>query len=677
MIDKVTLNGSTEVVDITGSKKNYREGRCLRSTDAGIGNFRIYPDSFPINQTYYTIGVYNRTQDRYECSHFYAASWGIAIQAAGTVLPLQTKSGIDRILYGDLVTTGSEDKLENCIQIKKRSNSNYSGFTMTTSDWRALPDATDIIFESLETTTTVKASEAIAADEVDMYTGTTAQQVTDSQGYEDYYRVRRFHEIVVDKGTTGTQTTKRDELFRFDAKDFRYNDTKGLQAKDKPYTSGYMVEEQATKRFTLTPSQTGWEGQTIVNVTPESGSFVIDGFVMEMGKPTESWANGRIEFYNNAEASGEALLDLDIRYENFDGRTEYRVNTYYAGTPYDYSALPGEHAYIPLPTTFTVSQESPLYLKISSENNSWLSAGGYSGSKGISTTTSAWQTSVDMTLRGFDDQEDVTASAFNDLKSTKQDTLVSGTNIKTVNGNSLLGSGNIVISGGGGSSYSAGDGIDITSDVITNTREQRVLTFEDSTTGVKAALRVISPHWDKNNTEAVSDPANDLTFVNNVPAANADPYVQANYLDGTLMEFEVTDYSEDGSSNFSFDLSEVSGGVMFVYYESDDEWEDEVAHGAIYTKDSFYVGMKIRMNNAIFTALMSAMQADCPYSNMEVQYKTYAWNTNKSVNAIHSGTSYPLAYNSDLTALAARVTALETALGNISSALDTINGEAI
>lgn len=450
MIDKVILNGSTEVVDITGSKKNYQAGGCLRSTDAGIGNFRIYPNPFPINREYYSIGVYNRTQDRYECSHFFAFSNGIGIQAAGTVLPLQSKSGIDRILYGDLVTTGSEDRLENCIEIKKRSNSNYSGFTMTTSDWMALPNATDIRFESLETTTTVKASEAIAADEVDMHISTTAQQVTDSQGYEDYYKVNRTHAIVVDKGTTGTQTTKTDELFSFDAKDFRYNSTKGLQVKDKPYTSGYMVEEQATKRFTLTPSQTGWEGETIVNVTPESGSFVIDGFVMEMGKPTESWANGRIQFYNNAEASGEPILELHIRYENFDGRTEYSVNTYYAGTPYDYSALPGEHAYIPLPTTFTVSQESPLYLKISSDNNSWLSAGGYSGSKGISMTTSAWQTSVDMTLRGFDDQEDVTASAFNDLKSTKQDTLVSGTNIKTVNGNSLLGSGNIVISGGGG-----------------------------------------------------------------------------------------------------------------------------------------------------------------------------------------------------------------------------------
>lgn len=38
----------------------------------------------------------------------------------------------------------------------------------------------------------------------------------------------------------------------------------------------------------------------------------------------------------------------------------------------------------------------------------------------------------------------------------KQDQLVSGTNIKTINGTSILGSGNIVISGGGGSSSGSG-----------------------------------------------------------------------------------------------------------------------------------------------------------------------------------------------------------------------------
>ena len=50
-----------------------------------------------------------------------------------------------------------------------------------------------------------------------------------------------------------------------------------------------------------------------------------------------------------------------------------------------------------------------------------------------------------------DEIEEVTASALTDLKTSKQDTLVSGTNIKTINNESILGSGNITIQGGGGS----------------------------------------------------------------------------------------------------------------------------------------------------------------------------------------------------------------------------------
>ena len=60
-----------------------------------------------------------------------------------------------------------------------------------------------------------------------------------------------------------------------------------------------------------------------------------------------------------------------------------------------------------------------------------------------------------------------TDNAITAATSTKQDTLVSGTNIKTINNQSILGEGNITIEGGsGGLSYTAGDGIDITNDVI-------------------------------------------------------------------------------------------------------------------------------------------------------------------------------------------------------------------
>ena len=69
-----------------------------------------------------------------------------------------------------------------------------------------------------------------------------------------------------------------------------------------------------------------------------------------------------------------------------------------------------------------------------------------------------------------DEIEEVTASALVELHSTKQDILVSGTNIKTINNQSLLGSGNIEIQGGsGGGSYTAGNNIDITNDVISVT----------------------------------------------------------------------------------------------------------------------------------------------------------------------------------------------------------------
>ena len=60
----------------------------------------------------------------------------------------------------------------------------------------------------------------------------------------------------------------------------------------------------------------------------------------------------------------------------------------------------------------------------------------------------------------------------NRLETDKQDKLVSGTNIKTINNESILGSGNITIQGGG-SSYTAGEGIDITNNVISaDTDEQ-------------------------------------------------------------------------------------------------------------------------------------------------------------------------------------------------------------
>lgn len=60
----------------------------------------------------------------------------------------------------------------------------------------------------------------------------------------------------------------------------------------------------------------------------------------------------------------------------------------------------------------------------------------------------------------LEDEIDLSNYATTEQLNAKQDALVSGTNIKTINGNSLLGSGDITIEGGG-TSYTAGEGIDI------------------------------------------------------------------------------------------------------------------------------------------------------------------------------------------------------------------------
>lgn len=61
-------------------------------------------------------------------------------------------------------------------------------------------------------------------------------------------------------------------------------------------------------------------------------------------------------------------------------------------------------------------------------------------------------------------------NAFQTEINGKQATLVSGTNIKTINGESILGEGNITISGGSsGATYTAGTNIDITNGVISVT----------------------------------------------------------------------------------------------------------------------------------------------------------------------------------------------------------------
>lgn len=87
--------------------------------------------------------------------------------------------------------------------------------------------------------------------------------------------------------------------------------------------------------------------------------------------------------------------------------------------------------------------------------------------------------------------------------STKQDTLVSGTNIKTINGSSVLGSGDLVIDTGG--HYTAGSGIDITDGVIS---------VKEGSTGGTYDYDELVNHPKINGVELVGDKSNEDLGIN-------------------------------------------------------------------------------------------------------------------------------------------------------------------
>lgn len=89
----------------------------------------------------------------------------------------------------------------------------------------------------------------------------------------------------------------------------------------------------------------------------------------------------------------------------------------------------------------------------------------------------------------------------------KQDTLISGTNIKTINNQSILGSGNITIEGGGGGTeYSAGTNIDITNHVISVTG----LSSYELTSNKATTITSASTHTEYASAKAVYDIVGDI-----------------------------------------------------------------------------------------------------------------------------------------------------------------------
>ena len=117
----------------------------------------------------------------------------------------------------------------------------------------------------------------------------------------------------------------------------------------------------------------------------------------------------------------------------------------------DWLAVSGDAAILNKPTLATVATTG-AYADLSGKPTLGTAAAAATtdfaiAAQGAKADTALQPAAIGVTVQGYD--ADLTSWAAI-APSTKQDTLVSGTNIKTVNGSSLLGAGDLTISGGGG-----------------------------------------------------------------------------------------------------------------------------------------------------------------------------------------------------------------------------------
>lgn len=134
------------------------------------------------------------------------------------------------------------------------------------------------------------------------------------------------------------------------------------------------------------------------------------------------------------------------------------------------------------------------------------------------------------------------------VDSAKQDTLTSGTNIKTINNQSLLGSGNITISGGGSATDVQIDGVSITSSGVANINT----TGYDADTNFLATVNDISNIDSAKVDKQISSGNNAITTIDN---------------NGNSILLEAVDNSEDTQATINvtgYGEIYITGAALYV-----------------------------------------------------------------------------------------------------------------
>ena len=255
------------------------------------------------------------------------------------------------------------------------------------------------------------------------------------------------------------------------------------------------------------------------------------------------------------------------------------------------------------------------------------------------------------------------SSKINTELGNKQDTLVSGANIKTINGENVLGSGDIVINSGGAVDSVAGK-----TGVVTLVKGDVGLNNVDNTSDINkpistATQTALNSKVDKvagkqlSTEDYTTADKNKLTGLSNYTKPASEPI---SYITGLQTALDSKVSKTGVEALHSTDALRISGTTLSLY-KGDGTFESVVTQDTIYTlpKASATVlgGIKVGTNLSIdANGVLSANDTNVSFSEI----------SNKPTNL--SGYGITDAYTK---------TEVDTMVGNIALALDTINGQVI
>ena len=256
------------------------------------------------------------------------------------------------------------------------------------------------------------------------------------------------------------------------------------------YTAGANIDISTDNVISVTGITLPTSNTAFTNDAGYVTSGEVESQITDKNYATENWVqdqvSGKLDTSAFTTYTANTKTELDNK-QDISGMTEYATTAFTENTYAKIGDIPTKTSDLTNDSGFITNADIQDFITsgdVQTQIDNSIS--GKLDTDAFTTYTANTKTEIDNAVSGkvdssrVDEIEEVTASALVELHSTKQDTLVSGVNIKTINNQSLLGSGNIQIQGGSGGGSNIIELTQAEYDALTAYTEDAIYVITDS-----------------------------------------------------------------------------------------------------------------------------------------------------------------------------------------------------